>query len=188
MLSRRRFLAAAATVSAAGLARPAEASPVLTDDGLYTQPWFLESFLEMQADLEEAASKGKRLAVVWELKSCPACKDTHLLNFARPEIESYVKERFEIVQMNIIGAREVTDFDGEKLPEKRFAEKYGIRFTPTFQFFPERAEGLAAKKPREREVARLQGYVAPQEFLRAFAFTAEKAYERGTLRDYLARS
>jgi len=28
----------------------------------------------------------------------------------------------------------VTDFDGEVLSEKALAKKYGVRFTPTFQF------------------------------------------------------
>jgi thioredoxin-related protein len=107
------------------------------------------------------------------------------VNFAKPEIEDFVKERFDILQLNIIGAREVTDFDGEKLPEKRLAEKYGVRFTPTFQFFPERATGLAARKPREREVARAQGYLQPERFLAMFRFVSERAYEKGSLTDYL---
>ena len=28
--------------------------PILTDDGLYKQPWFLESFLDLSDDLEGA--------------------------------------------------------------------------------------------------------------------------------------
>lgn len=181
MLSRRAFVGSAALLSTAA----ARGEAVLTDDGLYRQPWFLDSFLELASDLEEAAQKGKRFAVTWELKGCPSCKDTHLVNFAQPEIEAFVKERFEVLQLNLVGAREVTDFDGDKLSEKRLAEKYGIRFTPTFQFFPERAAGLGARRPRDREVARSQGYLPPAQFRRMFAFVAEKAYERGTLADYL---
>jgi thioredoxin-related protein len=65
------------------------------------------------------------------------------------------------------------------------AEKYGIRFTPTIQFFPERM-GVAAKtRPREREIVRLQGYLPPPQFLGTFRFIAERAYERGTLQDFL---
>jgi thioredoxin-related protein len=79
----------------------------------------------------------------------------------------------------------VTDFDGEKLPEKRLAEKYGVRFTPTFQFFPDTAANLATKKPRDREVTRAQGYLEPQHFLAMFRFVSERAYEKMTLRDFL---
>ncbi len=42
---------------------------------------------------------------------------------------------------------EVTDFDGQILPEKAFAEKYGIRSTPTVQFFPVEETALAGKTP-----------------------------------------
>jgi thioredoxin-related protein len=186
MLSRRLFLAGSAAGGLALLrAQPAHAEAVLGDDGLYRQPWFLESYLEVADDLAAASEKQKRFAIVWELRGCPYCKETHLVNFAKPEIENFIKERFEILQLNIVGAREVTDFDGEKLAEKRLAEKYGVRFTPTFQFFPDSVKGLAEKKPREREVARAQGYLQPQHFLAMFRFVAERAYERSNLRDYL---
>ena len=189
MLTRRGLLAGAVGGALALRARPASAQAVLTDDGLYRQPWFLDSLLELADDLDGAAAQGKRFAVMWELRGCPFCRDTHLVNFAKPEIERFVKERFEILQLNIIGAREVTDLDGEKLAEKRLGEKYGVRFTPTFQFFPERAAGLAGRKPREREVARAQGYLAPAQFLAMFRFVSERAYESGSLGDYLkARS
>jgi thioredoxin-related protein len=185
MLSRRVVLAGLAAGLIAGPCARSRAAAVLTDDGLYTQPWFLQSFLELADDLAEAAGKRKRFAIMWELRGCPYCKDTHLVNFAKPEIESYIKERFEILQLNIIGSREVTDFDGEKLPEKQLAGKYGVRFTPTFQFFPESASGLASRTPREREVARFQGYLEPSQFLALFRYVSERAYERSTLRDFL---
>jgi thioredoxin-related protein len=163
----------------------ARSQAVLGDDGLYHQPWFLQSLLELGDDLQMATDSGKRFSVIWELRGCPYCRDTHLVNFARPEIETYIKTRFDILQLNIIGAREVTDFDGEKLSEKQIAEKYGIRFTPTVQFFPERADDFSQKRPREREILRAQGYLAPPQFLAMFRFVAERAYERGTLHDFL---
>jgi thioredoxin-related protein len=186
MLSRRLFLTGSVGV-ALGLprGRTASAQAVLTEDGLYREPWFLESFLELADDLEGAAEKSRRFAIVWELRGCPYCRETHLVNFAKPEIADFVKTRFDILQLNIIGAREVVDFDGAKTTEKGLAEKYGVRFTPTFQFFPERSAGLAARKPREREVARAQGYLMPEHFLALFKFVSERAYEKGSLRDYL---
>jgi thioredoxin-related protein len=185
MLSRRSVLAGSACGAIAlGLGGKSGAEAVLTEDGLYHQPWFLDSLLELADDLEDTAKKGKRFAIMWELRGCPYCRDTHLVNFARPEIENFVKERFEILQLNIIGARGVTDFDGERLSEKRLAEKYGIRFTPTFQFFPEHADGLAARRPRAREVVRAQGYLVPARFLALFRFVSERAYEKGSLDDY----
>jgi thioredoxin-related protein len=184
MLSRRSLLLAGCGAALTG-PRLAHAEPVLSDDGLYREPWFLDSFLELADDLSGASAKSKRFVIMWELRGCPYCKETHLVNFAKPEIERYVNDRFEVLQLNIIGSREVVDFDGQKLTEKQTAEKYGIRFTPTFQFFPDSTDGLGAHKPREREVARAQGYLEPKDFLRLFSFVAERAYERGSLRDYL---
>jgi len=182
MLSRRLLLAG---LAAGGLGPwrggAAQAEAVMTDDGFYREPWFLESFLELADDLAAAAENKKRFTVMWELRGCPYCRETHLVNFAKPEIASYIRERFEILQLNIIGSREVTDFDGEKLTEKRFAQKYGVRGVPVFQFFPDSAAGLGKKTPREREVARGQGYIEPQPFLDMFRFVAERAYEKGAV-------
>jgi thioredoxin-related protein len=185
MISRRMLLAGAAALGGGVHAGRSLAEPLLTDDGLYTQPWFLESFLILAEDVDGATARAKRFAVMWDLKGCPYCKKTHLVNFADPQIEAFIRTRFEILQLNITGSKEVTDFDGERLSEKRLAEKYDVRGTPTVQFFPEQASGLAARKPQAREVFRIKGYLEPDDFRRRFAYVADKAYERGTLLDYL---
>ena len=182
MLTRRGLITG---IAALGLSGRAHAAAVLTDDGLYRQPWFLESFLELADDLQGAANAGKRFAIAWELRGCPYCKETHLVNFARPDIETYVKDNFEILQLNIVGSRKVTDFDGSEISEKALAAKYGVRFTPTFQFFPESPTGLAGKLPEKREVARAPGYLRPDDFLALFRFVREKGYETKSFRDYL---
>jgi len=92
-----------------------------------------------------------------------------------------------MLTLDIHGSRIVTDFDGQMIGEKQLAAKYGVHYTPTIQFFPGAAASLAAKPPREREVTRIQGYLMPKDFLRMFAFVGDRAYERGTLRDYLRR-
>jgi thioredoxin-related protein len=189
MVTRRRVLAGSAALTCfLGAAGRAQGEAILTDDGLFKQPWFLESFLELADDLDESATKGKRFAVIWELRGCPYCKEMHLVNFARPEVEGYVKSRFEVLQLNIIGSRVVTDFDGEKLSEKQLAAKYDVRFTPVILFFPERAQGLGAKPPRERECARIQGYLEPRSFHAAFKFVAERGYETDSLENFLKAS
>lgn len=158
---------------------------MLSDDGLYRQPWFVESFLELTDDLQGAAKSGKRFAVMWELRGCPYCRETHLVNFARRDIEEYVKANFDILQLNIIGARKVTDFDGTEISEKALAAKYGVRFTPTLQFFPDGPTALSDKPPDKREVARAAGYLRPDDFLAMFRYVREKAYETKSFRDYV---
>lgn len=160
-------------------------APVLTDDGLYKQSWFLESFLELPDDLEAAAKSGKRLAVMWELRGCPYCKETHFVNFSQPRISDYIRANFDVLQLNIIGSRKVKDFDGEELSEKALAAKYGVRFTPTFQFFPESTTGLKDVPPVKREVARIPGYLKPDDFLAMFRYVREEAYKTKSFYEYM---
>lgn len=184
-LSRRAVLAGSAALVAPAIRPAAGVTLTLNDDGLYTKPWFLHSLLDLPDDLQEAAGRNKHLVIMWELKGCPYCKKIHEINLADAAIESFIRERFELLQLNIIGAREVTDFDGQRLPEKQFAQKYGVRYTPTFQFFPLSLEGLAQKAPAAREVARWQGYMEPKPFTAMFRFVAERAYGQTTLAEYL---
>jgi thioredoxin-related protein len=182
MTTRRNLLIGAASLAVMGRAR---AEPILTDDGLYKEPWFLESFLELADDLEGAHKQGKRFVIMWELKGCPYCKETHFVNFSQPRISDYIKTNFEILQLNIIGSRKVKDFDGAEMSEKELAAKYNVRYTPTFQFFPERAGPLKALAPEKREVARAPGYLRPDDFLAMFRFVRENAYEGKSFRDFL---
>jgi thioredoxin-related protein len=190
MISRRLMLTGSVASGLAALPGQmlpdqARAEAILTEDGIYRQPWFLESLLELADDLAAAGEKKKRFAIMWELRGCPYCKETHLVNFAKPDISAFIQQHFEILQLNLIGSREVVDFDGAKLSEKRLAQKYDVRYTPTFQFFPDSATTLAGKKPREREVARAQGFMQPPHFLAMFRYVSERAYEKGSLQDYL---
>lgn len=185
MLTRRTALLGAAAIGVVVMSRAHAETPVLTDDGLYKQPWFLESFLDLADDLEAARKEGKRFVIMWELKGCPYCKETHFVNFARSDISGYIKANFEVLQLNIIGSRKVTDFDGTEMSEKELAAKYGVRFTPTFQFFGERAGPLKALTPQQREVARAPGYLRPDDFLAIFRYVREKAYESKTFRDFV---
>lgn len=183
MIGRRNLLVGAASLAVLAASRARAEQPILTDDGLYKQPWFLESFLDLADDIEGARKEGKRFVIMWELRGCPYCKETHLVNFAQPGISDYVKANFEVLQLNIIGSRKVTDFDGQELSEKAMAAKYGVRFTPTLQFFGEGP--LKDLPPAKREVSRAAGYMRPDDFLAMFRYVREKAYEGKSFRDYL---
>jgi thioredoxin-related protein len=187
MLSRRAVMTAGAGQAlAAGVlgAGSARAAAVMTDDGYYREDWFLDSFLELDDDRTNAAAAGRQLAVIWEQRGCPYCRDMHLIDFADRTIEAYVRAHFDVVELNLHGSRIVTDFDGERLGERQLAAKYGTRGTPTIQFFPDGTD-LRRKAPPDREVHRIHGYLPPKPFLFMFAFAGERAYERGSLRDFL---
>lgn len=188
MTTRRQFLMkSAATAGALILPQQsfgAAPTAILTDDGLYRQSWFLDSFLDLSEDLEEAAANGKRFAVMWEQKGCPYCQETHLVNFAQPAIQDFVRDNFEILQLNLFGSRKVTDFDGEELEERQLARKSGVAFTPTVQFFPNDAAQVSGGG-KAAEVVRMPGYLQPPHFLAMFQFVRDKAYLNSSFRKYL---
>lgn len=165
--------------------KPAEAEgkdgllpiPEIGDDGLHRQPWFQNTFLDLGEDLVEATDQGKRLVIIWEQRGCPYCKATHEVNLRIPRIADYVKDNFYVLQLNLWGDREVTDFDGEVLPEKALARKYRVLFTPTFQFFPDDIEKAAGKRGDEAEVLRIPGYFKPFHFYFLFRYVNQKGYE-----------
>jgi thioredoxin-related protein len=161
--------------------------PVETEDGIYTESWFLQSFLDLSDDLDEANAQGKRFVIMWELKGCPYCRETHLVNFADEETRHFIRANFVVLQLNIQGSRAVTDFDGEELEERDLARKYGVRYTPTFQFFDEDPAAMATLAPREREVSRMFSLFKPGLFLASFRYVQERAYETEKLRGYLKR-
>lgn len=179
MLRRREFfIGAAALAGLAGTAAPSSVRALeVNEDGLHVQPFFIQSFLVLREDLEAAHQAGKRLAVMFELKGCPYCKETHLVNFADPAIRGLITEKFDFVQLNLIGDKTVTDFDGEELSEKELASKWGVRFTPTIVFFPESSAEIGKVGGKQAEVARMPGYFKPPHFLAMLRYVERKAYK-----------
>lgn len=164
------------------------ASGRLGEDGLYHQDWFIDSFLDLGEDITSAAAKGKRFAVLWGLKGCPACKTMHEVHFADTQLVDFIKARFEIVHLNILGAREVTDFDGRKWGEKAFSQLYGIRGTPSIQFFPKTREAVPANTlPEKREVVRMPGLLEPKAFLGMFRYVHEEGYRSLSFVEWLKK-
>jgi thioredoxin-related protein len=151
--------------------------PETGDDGLHKQPWFQDTFLDLSEDLAEAAESGRRLVIIWEQRGCPYCKQTHEVNFRIPRIVDYVKDNFFVLQLNMWGDREVTDFDGETVTEKQLARKWRVLFTPTFQFFPDSLDDAKGKPGDEAEVHRVPGYFKPFHFYFQFRYVKERGYE-----------
>ncbi len=152
------------------------------DNGLHIQDWFLDSFFDLKEDRADAAAEGKSLVVLFEQRGCPYCAEMHRVNFARKEITDYIKKNFVVVQVDLWGSREMTDFDGSQLPEKKLARKWRVNFTPTVVFIK---PGTEKAEPFEMEVARIPGYFKPFHFLSMFEFVAEKKYDEMPFQRYL---
>jgi len=107
------------------------------DDGLHKADWMRDTFKDLREDLEEANAEGKRLMIIIEQRGCIYCKKMHEDVFPDPEIDMLLNEEFFVVQINMFGDVEVTDFDGTTLPEKDMVGRWNALFTPTMMFFPE---------------------------------------------------
>lgn len=193
ILERLAILAAiaawAATLSlpsnAAGPELPPVAGPIepkvaarMGDDGIWHQSWFVQSFLDLRDDHKEATGKGRRLAVIFEQRGCFYCTKMHNEVLSQRYINDYVRANFDIVQLDLWGSREVTDFDGTKQPEKKLAERWAVLFTPTVVFFKDELKGLDGQWGQPLEVARMQLGIGPGTFFDMFVWVRAKIYER----------
>ena len=137
----KRLLALAGAMLFAAAAAQAEVG----DDGLYKAPWMRDTFKDLSEDLAEAGAEGKRLMILVEQRGCIYCKKMHEEVFVQPDVAAVISEKYFVVQINMFGDVEVTDFDGTTLPEKDMVKRWGALFTPNMYFFPpEVSEGQTA--------------------------------------------
>lgn len=153
--------------------------PIKGDDGLYHQSWFNESFLNLREDFEEARAEGKRFAVVFEQRGCGYCVKMHKEVLAQKYINDYVRENYRIVQLNLWGDRQVTDFDGTVMSEKELAQRWMVVFTPWIVYFKDDLSGLEGKWGQELEVMRMGLGMGPGTFYDMFTWVRVKGYETG---------
>lgn len=191
-LNRRRFLtgvaqagtAVAFTSVAHAAGGPGGEAPV-ADNGLFTQPWLMQSFLNLKEDHAELTAKGKSFAVLFEQKGCPYCREMHRVNFARKEIVDYIKANFGVLQLDMWGSHEVTDFDGKKLEEKALARRWRVSFTPTMVFFPRDPEAVAGKSGFDSEIFRMPGYFKPFHFISMLEYVHDGHYAKLDFQRYI---
>lgn len=147
----------------------------LGDDGLHKTHWMRDTFKDLGEDLAEATAEGKRFMVIVEQRGCIYCTKMHEEVFPDPRIDSFITENYFVVQLNMFGDVEVTDFDGESLPEKEMIRKWGLMFTPTLMFFPEEVdEGLTAP---QAAVSVVPGAFGKGTTLAMLQWVKEKGYE-----------
>ena len=158
---------------------PAEprAEPLKGDDGIYHQPWFAHSLLNLKDEFDEARKAGKRFIVVFEQRGCIYCVKMHTETLALRYINDYARSNFHVVQLDLWGAREVTDFDGKEFPEKKLAERWGVLFTPTLIFFKESLDGQAGQFGPPIEVVRTNR-IGAGEFYDMLVWVRHKLYEK----------
>jgi len=137
----------------------------LRSDGIHTQPWMKSlSFLDLKEDLEEAKANGKGLVILFEQPGCGSCERLHEENFSKKELVSYITKHFDVIQINMFGDNEVTDFEGNVTSEREVTQDLMINFSPTTIFY-----GNDGK-----ELFRVPGYLKPYYYQSAFEYVVDK--------------
>lgn len=137
----------AALVLALDLLPLAAAEVPLGDDGLHKPDWLKDSFKVLAEDNAEAAAAGRHLMLIVEQRGCIYCKRLHTEVLTDPRLDRRIRSDFDVIQINLFGATEVTDLDGETLAEKRAAAKWGATVTPTLLILaPDPPEGADAAR------------------------------------------
>jgi len=137
--------------------------------------WFKDSFLEVAEDVEEASEQGKHLMLFFYLNDCPYCHKMLEENFEGAPYRQFIQDNFDVIGINIRGAREVVFNRELSLKENELARHLGVRYTPTILFLDQ----------NNRVVLRLNGYRSRQAFKYALDFVQEQAYRSRTLSEYI---
>jgi thioredoxin-related protein len=163
------------------IALPAMAAE-LGDDGLHKTDWMRDTFKDLREDLAEANAEGKRLMLIVEQRGCIYCSKMHKEVFPDDEVASYIRDHFFVVQLNLHGDTEVTDFDGEVLSEKQATQKWGLLFTPSILFLPEEVE--EGKSAQQAAVAMMPGAFSKGTTLDLLTWVEEKRYDLDSDEDF----
>jgi thioredoxin-related protein len=139
-------------------------------------PWFKESFLDLRADVAEAAKAKRRLMLYFYQDGCPYCGKLSRDNFGQKTITDKARRHFDVIALNLWGDREVIDLAGKTTTEKAFAKSLRVQFTPTLLMFDEKG-GVAL---------RLNGYLQPHKFEAAIDFVGQHLEKKQNFADYLA--
>jgi len=173
-ITRRAVFGAAFAAGLALCAPAALAEAQMGDDGLHKADWMHDTFKDLREDFADAKAEGKRLLLLVEQRGCAYCREMHEKTFPDPRVEEMLREDYFVVQINLHGDIEITDTDGEALPEKAATQKWRVLFTPTMIFLPSELD--AAQSVGEQAVAVMPGAFSPGTTLDLLTWVKEERY------------
>lgn len=137
--------------------------------------WFKESFLDIASDVEEATEAGKHVILFMHLNDCPYCAKMVDENFAHAPYTPFIRENFDVIQINIKGDREVAFDANTSISEKELARELKVRYTPTILFL----------NKENKTVLRLNGYRSVPAFKHALDYVQQQAYLNTSLSRFI---
>lgn len=133
------------------------------DDGLHKPDWLKNSFKDLPEDNAEAGASNRLLLLMVEQRGCIYCAEMHNQVLTDPKIEQFIRDHFDVVQVDLFGGTELTDTDGDVLTEKRAAAKWGVTVTPTLMLMPR--EPVPGKDAARAAIAVVPGVLGADHML-----------------------
>jgi len=164
----------AAALIASTTPASADRGQVLGIEDFVVPDWFNDSFLEIAEDAAEAGDAGKHLLMFFHLAQCPYCNQLLSENFLSGPNESFIRDHFNSIEINVKGSREIV-FDADTSMEERdLAKAMRVLHTPVIVF----------ADAANNKVLRLDGYRDPSAFRTALEYVQTGSYARTSFSEY----
>ena len=145
--------------------------------------WFKTSFLDFSEDLIEATDENRHIMIYFHQNGCPYCAKLVNDNFHNESLVAKLKKHFEVIQINMWGDRDLTDWQGREFSEKQFSSVMQVQFTPTLLFLNAKGSTLLrlnGYQPTDKMHAVLD-YISGKKYLKqSFASYANKLKKNKT--------
>ena len=97
--------------------------------------FFQQSFGDLPEELQIAKEEGKKgVFVMFDDKDCPWCAKMKATVLNQQEVQEFYRKHFRIIRIDRNGDEMITDFYGNEISEKDFADKSRVRATPVMVF------------------------------------------------------
>jgi len=139
--------------------------------------FFSQTWGNLQEELDVAKEGGKKgIFLFFEMDECPFCTRMKQTIFSQKDVQEKFTADFLALPIDIEGDTEVTDFKGNAMLSKEFAQKvHRVRATPVMMFF-------------DLEGNKLYRHTGPaknaQEFLWMGQYISKGAYKTMRFREY----
>jgi len=137
--------------------------------------WFKTTFMDFSEDLEEATDEDRHVMIYFHQNGCPYCAKLVEDNFHDEKLVAKLQKDFDVIETNMWGDRDLTDWNGDDYTEKEFSAKMKIQFTPTTLFLNSKGEVLL----------RLNGYQSIDKMHATLDYISSKTYLNQSYASYI---
>ena len=131
--------------------------------------FFQQGFGDLTEELEIAIEEGKKgVFVMFDDKDCPWCAKMKATVLNQIEVQAYYRKFFRITRIDRNGDALITDFNGNDISEKDFADKTRVRATPVMIFYDLQGNPMYRHTGATRNI---------KEFLWMGEYVAEEKYK-----------